>query len=65
MKVKWSCSAHSRTVYMRWAGACSMYGGQEKHMQGFGGKNVTGRDHLEDLRMLNWILNDKDGRASD
>jgi len=29
-------------------GACSMYGGEERCMQGFGGENLRERDHLED-----------------
>jgi len=28
--------------------ACSMYGGEERHIQGFGGGNLRERDHLED-----------------
>jgi len=30
------------------SGACSMYGGKERCIQGFGGENVRERDHLED-----------------
>ena len=30
-------------------GACSMYGGEERCLQGFGGGNPTERDHFEDL----------------
>jgi hypothetical protein len=42
-------------------GACSMYGGDEKHVQGLGGKNLQERNHLENLDVnrriiLKWIL---------
>jgi hypothetical protein len=30
-------------------GACGRYEAEEKFIQGFGGKNLKERDHLEDL----------------
>ena len=30
-------------------GACSMYGGEERCMQGFGGENLRERDHFVEL----------------
>jgi hypothetical protein len=47
-------------------GTCSMYGGQERWVQGFGGGKVRGRDHLEDLGVdrkivLKWIFKKWDG----
>ena len=32
-------------------GACSMYGGEERRIQGFGGGNLRERDHLGDPRV--------------
>jgi hypothetical protein len=29
-------------------GACSMYGGEQRFIHGFGGGNLKERDHLED-----------------
>jgi len=37
----------SRSV--RWIGACTMNGGDERCLQGFGGGNLRGRDHVGDL----------------
>jgi len=42
-------------------GACSAYGGEERRIQGFGGENLNGRDHLGDPGMdgriiLRWIF---------
>jgi hypothetical protein len=31
------------------SGACSTYGGQKKCIQGFGGRDLMDKDHLEDL----------------
>jgi len=41
-------------------GACSEYGGEERRIQGFGGGNLRGRDHLGDRGVdgriiLRWI----------
>ena len=33
---------------MRWAGACSAYGGDGRRIQGFGGGNLREREHLGD-----------------
>jgi hypothetical protein len=33
---------------MRWVGACGMHGRGQKSVQGFGGKVLKERDHLED-----------------
>jgi len=43
------------------SGACSMYGGEERCMQGFGGKNLKERGHLVDPDIdgriiLRWIF---------
>jgi hypothetical protein len=37
----------SRSV--RWIGACTMNGGDERCIQGFGGGNLRARDHVGDL----------------
>jgi len=42
-------------------GACSTYGGEERRIQGFGGKNLRERDHVEDPSVdggiiLRWIF---------
>ena len=42
-------------------GACSAYGGEERHIQGFGWGNLRERDHLGDtivdgMIMLRWIF---------
>ena len=42
--------------------ACSVNGGEERHMQGFGGGNLRERDHLGDtgvggIIILKWIIN--------
>ena len=42
-------------------GACSAYGGEERHIQGFGGGNLKERDHLGDPDfdgriILRWIF---------
>jgi hypothetical protein len=35
-------------------GACGMCGGVEKLKRVFGGRNLSERDHLEDLERINW-----------
>ena len=47
-------------------GACSRYGGEERFIQGFGGKNLRERDHLEDPGVdgriiLTWIFRKWEG----
>jgi hypothetical protein len=47
-------------------GACGMYGGNERCIQGFGERNLKERGHLEhhsaDMRIiLKWILKKEDG----
>ena len=47
-------------------GACGTYGGNERCIQGFGGRNLKERDHLEDLSVdmrviLKRILKKEDG----
>ena len=42
-------------------GACSVYGGGERHVQGFGGENLRERGHLGDpgvdgMIVLRWIF---------
>ena len=42
-------------------GTCSAYGGEERRIQGFGGGNMKGRDHLGDSGVdgriiLRWIF---------
>jgi len=44
----------SRSV--RWLGACTMNGGDERCLQGFGGGNLRGRDHVEDLGIDRGII---------
>ena len=46
-------------------GACSRYGGEERHIQGFGGGNLRERDHLADPGIdgriiLRWIFRKRD-----
>jgi len=37
-------------------GACSAYGGEERHIQGLGGGNLRERDHLGELGIDRIIL---------
>ena len=48
-------------------GACSVYGGEERRIQGFGGGNLMERDHLEEpvidgRIILRWIFRKSYGR---
>ena len=48
--------------------ACSMYGGEERHIQGFGGGNLRETDHLGDQGVdgriiLRWIFRTWDLRT--
>jgi len=51
----------SPSIWRVMGGACSAYGGEERRIQGFGGENLNGRDHLGDPGMdgriiLRWIF---------
>ena len=55
------CCSGDKIEKNEMADACSMYGGEERRMHGFGGENLRDRDHLEDPGvdgriMLRWTF---------
>jgi len=41
-------SSRNKAEMNEMGGTCSAYGGEERHIQGFGGGNLMERDHLGD-----------------